>query len=174
MRTIVASFAKMPMTPARLCDISSAILGEGGADLGVGVGRAAMIVTVSTDGERDTPAALAEAAETVGASGDWLWLTGAPRGTGPLLDARRFPPGTIESHDPTSLVGQPCLGRFTREIGPADPDSLIALARAQLSGAEGITDARPGSLRKGLDVTGRPAAGRRRASASRASPERRA
>jgi protein SCO1/2 len=114
-----------------LCDISNAVLTVVDADLGSGPGRAATIVTVAIDPERDTPEAMAAEAEKLGAGPGWLWLTGGPRGTRPLLDALRFPAGAVEDHDPMFLVGQPCLGLFTRVVGLADPDALLALARAQ-------------------------------------------
>lgn len=114
-----------------LCDISNAVLTVVDAELGSGAARVATIITIAIDPERDTPEAMSAEAEKLGAGPDWLWLTGGPRGTRPLLDALRFPPGALESHDPMFLVGQPCLGRFTRIVGLADPDALIALARAQ-------------------------------------------
>lgn len=114
-----------------LCDISNAILTVVDADLGTGPARAATIVTVAIDPLRDTPEAMAAEAEKLGAGPGWLWLTGGPQGTRPLLEALRFPPGALEDHDPMFLVGRPCRGLFTRVVGLADPDALLALVRAQ-------------------------------------------
>lgn len=114
-----------------LCDISNALLTVVDADLGAGAERGAVIVTVAIDPLRDTPQAMALEADRLDAGPGWLWLTGGPRGTRPLLEALRFPPGAVEDHDPMFLVGQPCLGRFTRVVGLVDPQALADLARSQ-------------------------------------------
>lgn len=114
-----------------LCGIANALLTVVDADLGAGAEREAVIVTVAIDPVRDTPQAMAREADRLGAGPGWLWLTGGPRGTRPILEALRFPPGAIEDHDPMFLVGRPCLGRFTRIVGLVDPATLADLARAQ-------------------------------------------
>ncbi len=114
-----------------LCDVSNAILTVVDEALGSGAARAGTIVTVAIDPLRDTPAAMRAEAQALGAGPGWIWLTGGPEGTRPLLDALRFPPGAVEDHDPMFLVGQPCLGRFTRVVGVADPDALVDLVSRQ-------------------------------------------
>ncbi|MGR6430547.1 SCO family protein [Rhizobium sp. PAMB 3174] len=89
------------------------------------------IVTVAIDAVRDTPESLNAEAEAFNASAKWLWLTGGEKGTRPLLETLRFPPGALEDHDPIFLVGRPCRGLFTRIVGIPDPDRLFELARSQ-------------------------------------------
>ena len=114
-----------------LCNVTNALLSVVDAGLEADPDADLRIVTVAIDARRDTPEALDAEAEALSASPHWLWLTGRARGTRPLLDLLRFPPGAIEDHDPVFLVGRPCHGRFTRIVGLPDPDRLIALAQAQ-------------------------------------------
>lgn len=113
-----------------LCNVTNALLTVVDADLAASP-DGVQIVTVGIDSLRDTPAALDAEARALSASDRWLWLTGGPRGTGPLLDLLRFPPGALEDHDPIFLVGRPCRGLFTRIVGLPDPDRLLSLAQSQ-------------------------------------------
>lgn len=113
---------------ASICDITNAILlGVEDELTRVEATSEVQIATLSIDPWNDTPEALALEKEKLGAQ--WLWLTGGPRGTQPILDALRFPPGAISEHDPMFLIGRPCSGRMTRVIGLANPEDLVALAR---------------------------------------------
>lgn len=111
-----------------LCGITNATLlwidgalAENGLD-------GARIVSISIDPVHDTPEQLDATRREIGASERWLWVTGGPQGTRPLLDALRFPPGPVEDHDPVYLIGRPCAGTFTRIVGLPDPDQIYALA----------------------------------------------
>lgn len=112
---------------ASICDITNAILLGVEDELRLDDAEAVQIATLSIDPWNDTPEALAHEKAKLGAG--WLWLTGGPTGTQPILDALRFPPGAISDHDPMFLVGRPCSGRMTRVVGLANPEDLVALAR---------------------------------------------
>lgn len=114
-----------------VCDVSNAILKVVDAKLAETPDRDVTIITVGIDAVRDTPQAMQSLAEMLHSSADWLWLTGGPRGTRPLLEALRFPAGALESHDPMFLIGRPCNGRFTRVVGLANPSALLELLDEQ-------------------------------------------
>jgi len=114
-----------------LCDISNALLQVVDKGLGTGPDRDGTIVTVAIDSVRDTPQTMRETANKLQSSDHWLWFTGGPRGTRPLLESLRFPAGALEDHDPMFLVGRACHGSFTRVVGLANPSALLDLVKAQ-------------------------------------------
>ena len=114
-----------------LCDVSNAVLKVVDAKLDKMSDRDVTIVTVGIDAVRDTPQAMQSAADKLQSSSEWLWLTGGPRGTRPLLEALRFPAGALEAHDPMFLIGRPCNSRFTRVVGLANPNALLELLDEQ-------------------------------------------
>ena len=88
------------------------------------------ILSITVDPRRDTPAALARAAADIAASPRWDWLRASETDTPVLLSAFGIDPGPIETHENVYFVGNMAEGSFTRVTGDADPDALIALARA--------------------------------------------
>lgn len=110
-----------------LCDVTNAILLGTDNDLSKAGLPDVRIATLTIDPENDTPQQLKTARDSLGASARWLWLTAGMRGTRPLLDALRIPPGAIEEHDPVFLVGRACSGAFTRVVGLANPEDLVQL-----------------------------------------------
>lgn len=88
------------------------------------------ILSITVDPRRDTPEALAAAAAEIAASPRWHWLRASEADTPVLLSAFGIDPGPIETHENVYFVGDMASGSFTRVTGDADPDALIALARA--------------------------------------------
>ena len=88
------------------------------------------ILSITVDPRRDTVAALARAAADIGASQRWDWLRASETDTPVLLSAFGIDPGPIETHENVYFIGDMAQGNFTRVTGDADPDALIALARA--------------------------------------------
>ncbi len=123
--TVIVSFSFVECTT--LCPITNAILAE--VDDRIVAERLPLtIVTLTIDPVNDTPAKLAEAAQAVGASDRWLWLTAAPFDTFLLLDSFGLPAGPIEDHNPMLLIGNVGTGEFQRIVGLPEPDGLIDLA----------------------------------------------
>lgn len=112
-----------------LCDITNAVL-LGVDDLLRDGDDGTRIVTLSIDPAHDTPDQLESSRKELGTSDRWLWLTAGVRGTAPLLDALRFPPGRVEDHDPVFLIGRVCTGSFIRIVGLPAPEDLINYANA--------------------------------------------
>jgi protein SCO1 len=113
-----------------LCDITNAVLLAVDQMLTGQNSDATRIVTLTIDPIHDTPERLDASRKELGATERWLWLTAGTRGTAPLLDALRFPPGPVESHDPVFLIGRPCSGQFLRIVGLPAPEQLLAQAQA--------------------------------------------
>ena len=88
------------------------------------------ILSITVDPRRDTPEALARAAADIAASPRWHWLRASESDTPVLLSAFGIDAGPIETHENVYFVGDMASGTFTRVTGDADPDALIALARA--------------------------------------------
>jgi protein SCO1 len=123
--TVIVSFSFVECTT--LCPLTNAVLAEVDDRIDA-EGLPLTIVTLTIDPVNDTPAKLAEAAESVGASERWIWLTATPGDTFLLLDSFGFPPGRIEDHNPMMLIGNVGTGEFQRIVGLPEPDGLIDLA----------------------------------------------
>lgn len=92
--------------------------------------EALKILSITVDPARDTPEVLAAAAKDIAASDRWDWLRASAPDTPALLSAFGIDSGPIETHENVYFVGDMASGEFTRVTGDADPDALIALARA--------------------------------------------
>ena len=125
--TVIVSFSFIECTT--LCPLTNAVLAEVDDRIDA-EGLPLTIVTLTIDPVNDTPAKLAEAAEAVGASERWLWLTATPGDTFLLLDSFGLPPGPIEDHNPMLLIGNVGTGEFQRIVGLPEPGGLIDLATA--------------------------------------------
>ncbi|MBA4490499.1 SCO family protein [Paracoccus sp. S1E-3] len=88
------------------------------------------ILSITVDPARDTPEVLAKAAADIAASPRWHWLRANAAETPVLLSAFGIDAGPIETHENVYFVGDMASGEFIRVTGDADPDALIALARA--------------------------------------------
>lgn len=87
------------------------------------------IVSITLDPENDTPEALAAAAEAMGASERWFWLTGDPASLKKAYAAFGAGTGPKESHVPFFLVGAGSSGRYARRDGLVPPDEIIEILR---------------------------------------------
>jgi len=82
-------------------------------------------LSLSLDPANDTPARLRIYAEEAGASGDWLFLTGAPGNINAVLAALRARlGGGLENHEPVFWVGDGASGAFHAEFGIPTPEEL--------------------------------------------------
>lgn len=87
------------------------------------------LVSITLDPENDTPEALAAAAEAMGASERWFWLTGDPSSLKKAYVAFGAGIGPKESHVPFFLVGAGSSGRYARRDGLVPPDDIIEVLR---------------------------------------------
>lgn len=85
-----------------------------------------LLVSVTVDPARDTPARLDAFARDVGATRDWWWLTGAAVEIDRTLRAFGIEPGRPEDHPPMVLVGRPAQDRWLRWVGMPPPAQLVA------------------------------------------------
>jgi protein SCO1/2 len=85
------------------------------------------IVSITLDPGNDTPEALAAAAEAMGASKRWVWLTGDPANLRKTYRAFGAGVGPKESHVPFFLVGAGPSGEYVRKEGLISPDEIIQI-----------------------------------------------
>jgi protein SCO1/2 len=85
------------------------------------------IVSITLDPANDTPEALAAAAEAMGASARWIWLTGDPADLRKAYRAFGVGVGPKESHVPFFLVGAGSAGEYVRKDGLVPPDEIVQL-----------------------------------------------
>lgn len=111
-----------------ICPIGNAVMAE--VDEALGPDSPARLVTITIDPSRDTPAAMRRAAREIGASDNWLWLTGEPAGVTRLLEALQARPEDLMLHDPLFLVGDPASGRLYRSQSLPEAGELLSLIEA--------------------------------------------
>jgi protein SCO1/2 len=106
------------------CPVSSATLAELQRRLGASVGSDVVLVTITTDPARDTPARMKETAARFGAGSGWRWLTGRKGDVDRVLKAFGAYTPNPEDHPPMTLVGHAASGQWTRLYGFAAVDEL--------------------------------------------------
>lgn len=99
-------------TCGSICPIGNEVMAQ--VDTTLGPDAPARLVTITIDPTNDTPAVMRRAAREMGASDNWLWLTGDPAGIERLLGALGARPAELFLHDPLFLVGDPATGRLHR------------------------------------------------------------
>ncbi|MFT3688552.1 SCO family protein [Paenirhodobacter sp.] len=95
-----------------ICPIGNEVMREIDETLGPDPG--VRLVTITIDPSHDTPAVMRRAAREMNASGNWLWLTGAPEGIDRLLGVLDARADELFLHEPLFLVGDPATGRLYR------------------------------------------------------------
>lgn len=88
-----------------------------------------LLLSLSVDPARDTPARMDYYAAKVGAGEHWWWLTGDSTEVDRSLRAFGLMPGRPEDHAPMLLVGHPASGRWLRWVGMPDPERVSAAVR---------------------------------------------
>ena len=91
------------------------------------VTRPVHLLTITIDPAHDTPGKMREAAEALGASEKWHWLTSSPAVISEILKAADANVADIEFHDPVFLVGEIGSGRYFRSLSMPDADELIRM-----------------------------------------------
>ena len=85
-----------------------------------------LLISVTVDPARDTPARMDGFARSVHAGRDWWWLTGSPAEIDRTLRAFGIAPGRPEDHAPMVLVGRPSQDRWLRWVGMPPPGQIVA------------------------------------------------
>lgn len=109
-----------------VCPVLTAIFSQVQERLGDRLGRSVRLVTITLDPARDTPERLAAYARRHGAKEGWRWLTGdAPQVEAVLKGLGSWTPD-FTNHPPTTLVGDPRRGVWTRLSGFVAPEQILA------------------------------------------------
>ena len=110
-----------PALTALLASVQKQLQAEGERDW--------LLLSISVDPARDTPARMDAYAAKVGAGSDWWWLTGDPAQIDKTLRAFGLQPGNPEDHAPVVLVGRPATGPWQRWVGMPAPARIVESVR---------------------------------------------
>ena len=114
-RIVVIDFVYTTCTT--ICPVLSAILGQVQGQLGDRLGKDVMLVSLTVDPLRDTPARLKAYSEKHRAGDGWLWLTGNKQAVDDALQQLGVYTPNFEDHPSTILVGDGSSGEWSRFIG---------------------------------------------------------
>jgi len=139
-RIVVIDFVYTTCTT--VCPILSAILGQVQNLLEDRLGQDVVLVSISVDPNRDTPARLKAYAARYRAQDGWVWLTGPKQTVDAVLEQLGAYAPNFEEHPSMVLVGDDLTGNWTRFLGfpgaaeiMTKVDELTAARPAQLSNA---------------------------------------
>lgn len=104
-------------TCTTICPVLSAILGQVQKRLADRLGKDVMLVSLTVDPLRDTPARLKAYSEKHRAGDGWLWLTGNKRAVDDVLQELGVYTPNFEDHPSTILIGDGSIGEWSRFIG---------------------------------------------------------
>jgi protein SCO1/2 len=123
-RIVVIDFIYTTCTT--VCPVLSAVFSQIQSKLAERLGKEVVLVSVSVDPVRDTPARLKGYAETHKAGAGWTWLTGDKRVVDEVLKGLQAYTPNFEDHPPMVLVGDGRSGGWTRFFGFPGPDQIVA------------------------------------------------
>lgn len=126
-RIVVVSFVYTSCTT--VCPLVASVFSDLQARLGERVGRDVVLVTITVDPLRDTPAQLKAYAARFQAGPGWRWLTGAPVAVNELLKGLGAYAPDFTQHPQMVLVGDGTTGRWTRFSGLPDSRRLAEHVR---------------------------------------------
>jgi protein SCO1/2 len=123
-RIVVMDFVYTTCTT--ICPILSANMARVQDGLDARAREEVTLVTISVDPARDTPARLREYGAKFGARAGWVWLTGPTGRVNEVLRGFDAYAPNFEDHPPQVLVGDARSGEWTRFLGFADPQAVLA------------------------------------------------
>jgi len=112
-------------TCATVCPVLSATFAQVQDRLGDRLGAEVVMISLSVDPLRDTPARLKKYATGLGARDGWVWLTGSKQTvTGVLQEFGAYTPNFAD-HPSVVLVGDGVNGKWARFLGFPSADQII-------------------------------------------------
>ncbi len=122
-RIVVVDFIYTTCTT--VCPVLSAVLMQVQDQLGDRLGTEVMLVSISVDPQRDTPARLKDYASKLRARDGWLWLTGDKLAVDEVLkDFGAYTPN-FEDHPAMVLVGDGTTGEWSRFLGVPGANHIV-------------------------------------------------
>ena len=122
-RIVVVNFVYTTCTT--VCPVLSAIFTQVQHKLGDRVGDDVIMVSISVDPLRDTPARMKSYASKLGAGRDWVWLTGEKKTVTKVLEEFGAYTPNFEDHPSMILVGDGKSGQWARYLGFPAADKII-------------------------------------------------
>jgi len=122
-RIVVVDFVYT--TCSTVCPVLSALFHQVQSQLGDALGDEVVMVSISVDPTRDTPARLKQYAAKFDAGADWTWLTGPRQDVTEVLDAFGAYTPNFEDHPSMVLVGDTRDGTWDRLIGFPAPTTIV-------------------------------------------------
>ena len=123
-RIVVIDFVYTSCTT--VCPVLSAILSQVQGRLGERIGSDVMLVSISVDPVRDTPARLKAYADKLRAGDGWVWLTGDKQAVDGVLEQLGAYSPNFEDHPSMVLVGDAASGDWARFLGFPGADKIVA------------------------------------------------
>lgn len=108
-----------------ICPVGNVVMQALDRDAAARLKRPLRLLSITIDPGHDTPVRMRRAAAELGASPQWLWLTGQAAEMDLLLARFGAKPIDILTHDPIFLVGDSRTGRFIRLSGLPEPDQVL-------------------------------------------------
>jgi protein SCO1/2 len=112
-------------TCTTICPIASATFAQLQDRLGAALGMEVVLVSISVDPLRDTPARLNEYAQRHQARAGWSWLTGTKPQIDRVLEGFGAYTPDFQQHPAMVLVGDAAGGNWTRLFGFPSVDDLL-------------------------------------------------
>ena len=122
-RIVVVDFVYTTCTT--VCPVLSAIFAQVQQKLGDRVGDDVIMVSISVDPLRDTPARMKSYASKLGAGEGWLWLTGQKQTVTKVLEEFGAYTPNFEDHPSMILVGDGKTGQWARYLGFPAADQIV-------------------------------------------------
>ncbi|MEA2080732.1 MAG: SCO family protein [Pseudomonadota bacterium] len=123
-RIVVIDFVYTSCTT--VCPVLSAILRQVQGRLDGRIGNEVMLVSISVDPVRDTPARLKAYADKLRAGDGWVWLTGDKQAVDGVLEQLGAYSPNFEDHPSMVLVGDAENGDWARFLGFPGADQIVA------------------------------------------------
>jgi len=131
-RIVIIDFVYTSCTT--VCPVLSAILSQVQGQLDGRVGAEVLLVSISVDPVRDTPARLKAYADKLRAGDGWVWLTGEKQAVDGVLEQLGAYSPNFEDHPSMVLVGDAASGDWVRYLGFPSASQIVAKVK-QLSAA---------------------------------------
>jgi len=113
-------------TCTTICPVLSAIFSQVQGKLGDRLGADVVMISLSVDPLRDTPARLKKYASSLGAGDGWVWLTGNKQTVNGVLQEFGAYTPNFADHPSVVLVGDGVNGKWARFLGFPSADQIIS------------------------------------------------
>jgi protein SCO1/2 len=131
-RIVVIDFVYTTCTT--VCPVLSAIISQVQGQLDGRVGNEVLLVSISVDPVRDTPARLKAYSDKLRAGDGWVWLTGEKQAVDDVLEQLGAYSPNFEDHPAMVLVGDAKSGDWARYLGFPSASQIVTKVN-QLSAA---------------------------------------